>query len=180
MSVRHAVLATMSAQGEALKGRTLLQKKLYFLGLLSGEDFGFSPHYYGPYSESAAEQTEALVAAGFVDEKLESFEDMSGPFGEPVRYDYTLSMSGKEIIERRKDILHSYKEPLQLINGHPIANDVKLLAAAAKVYFIVADQGGASVQEIQQAATSLGWRIKSRQIKAVVDYLTHLDLVTTH
>ena len=167
MSVRHAVLATIHAQDGVVKGRTLLQKKLYFLGDLSDEDYGFSPHYYGPYSELVAQQVEALakMSAGFIDEGVVGLAGTGGPFGERVRYDLGLSTAGKKVLRKRKDILSPYQDHLDRINGHSIANNVKLMSAAAKAHFIVTEHGPATVKDIQQRALGLGWRVSRDQIQ---------------
>ena len=49
MGVMDAILAAIhGAAEERISGRTLLQKKLYFLSVLNQEAFGYRPHYYGP------------------------------------------------------------------------------------------------------------------------------------
>ncbi len=62
-------LALYSLGGE-IKGRTKLQKTIYFLAITSGADpheFGFGPHFYGPYSEEVADAVDRLKSLGFVD-----------------------------------------------------------------------------------------------------------------
>ena len=46
MSIKDALLATIGSKECGIRGRTLLQKRMYFLAVLVGEDFLFSPHYY--------------------------------------------------------------------------------------------------------------------------------------
>ena len=41
------LLVVKGAGENGLQGRTLLQKKIYFLSELMGVDLGFSAHYYG-------------------------------------------------------------------------------------------------------------------------------------
>jgi uncharacterized protein YwgA len=51
VSIKVAIVAALDAEPKrVMRGRTLLQKKLYFVSALSREDFGYEPHYYGPYS----------------------------------------------------------------------------------------------------------------------------------
>ena len=103
-------------------------------------------------SELVAQQVEALAGTG-------------GPFGERVRYDLGLSTAGKKVLRKRKDILSPYQDHLDRINGHSIANNVKLMSTAAKAHFIVTEHGPATVKDIQQRALGLGWRVSRDQIQ---------------
>ena len=75
MSTIDAILATLAVKrseddtaSKAVQGRTLLQKRIYFLSVLANEDFGFRPHYYGPYSSHVSTSLSALVEADLVEE----------------------------------------------------------------------------------------------------------------
>ena len=82
MGVMDAILATINSAGERrISGRTLLQKKLYFLSVLNQEAFGYRPHYYGPYSQLVADNVGALCQAGFLKEEVETFPESIGGFG---------------------------------------------------------------------------------------------------
>ena len=55
MHIIDILILVVKSEGEnGLRGRTLLQKKIYFLSELMDVDLGFSPHYYGPYSSYVA------------------------------------------------------------------------------------------------------------------------------
>jgi hypothetical protein len=47
MNVSDALLFAYDALGGAIRGKTTLQKKIYFLGIMLNEDFGYGAHYYG-------------------------------------------------------------------------------------------------------------------------------------
>ncbi len=65
MSLIDAVLATMAVENNhTIDGRTLLQKKLYFLGVLCKEEFGDEAYFYGPYSSEVSANLETPVGAG--------------------------------------------------------------------------------------------------------------------
>ena len=69
MGVMDAILATIQGAEEEegrkrISGRTLLQKKLYFLSVLNQEAFGYRPHYYGPYSQLVADNVGSTVPGG--------------------------------------------------------------------------------------------------------------------
>ena len=95
MGIKDAILATIGSS-EIIRGRTLLQKKLYFLSVLSSERFDFAPHYYGPYSPEITDHLGALNQAGLVQE-TPVFSGSIGPFRENRRYDYCLTEGGKEV-----------------------------------------------------------------------------------
>lgn len=50
------LLVIKGEKDDELRGRTLLQKKLYFLSVMMEHDLGFTDHYYGPYSSYVAGQ----------------------------------------------------------------------------------------------------------------------------
>ena len=178
MSIKDALLAAIGSEEDGIQGRTLLQKKMYFLSVLIKENFRFTPYYYGPYSSMVADRLGALKEAAFVSEHPERY-DASGPFGELRRFDYRLTPAGKQVVDRNSEDLKVYTEALEEINDHPIAKDTRLLSVAAKVHFIVSEHGRATVEKVQQRAKELGWKVSTAEIDQVVNYLKHLDLVAT-
>ena len=69
MHIQDLILLIVANQDEGdLQGRTILQKKLYFLSVLNKSDhctdLVFRPHYYGPYSSEVAENLDILVSSG--------------------------------------------------------------------------------------------------------------------
>ena len=97
-----------------------------------------------------------------------------------VRYDYRLSKSGKDVIKGRPEIVSPYKEYLDKIHDSGISACLKTVSIAAKVHFIVSDQGKATVDQIQEMAGSLGWDISEDSVNRVVEYLKQLELVKAH
>ena len=176
MNIKYAILAVIGSSDEGIRGRTLLQKKMYFLGVLVKEDLQFAPYYYGPYSSTVSDHLGALREAGFVSERVEAYSDSQGVFGEFRRFDYALTKPGRKVVELRSNALSVYKEHLVKINSHSLSDDPKLLSIAAKVHFIVHEHGRASVLKIRSRARELGWNLSSSQIEKVVDYLKHLGL----
>ena len=71
------LLVIESENNKSLRGRTTLQKKLYFLSVLEETDLGFGPHYYGPYSSLVAENLDILVSARFLKRNNRNF--FNGP-----------------------------------------------------------------------------------------------------
>ena len=88
------VVGSEEGSGKSFRGRTILQKKLYFLSVLNRQhDLGFRPHYYGPYSRLVAENLDILVYARFLKEVTETFPTDRNIFGEIRRHTYSLDRS---------------------------------------------------------------------------------------
>src|SRR5688572_30485443 len=94
------VLLAYKAFGGSIKGKTMLQKRMYFLSVMLGVDLGYGPHYYGPYSAAVAAANADLKGVGFLGER-------SSPWGfdhrgfEMARYDYELTEAGQRVAERK-------------------------------------------------------------------------------
>ncbi|MXY21962.1 MAG: hypothetical protein F4Y49_11585 [Dehalococcoidia bacterium] len=175
MSVNDAILAILA--DESTHGRTMLQKKMYFLSVLANENFGFRPHFFGPYSSQVSTSLSALGEADFVKETRMGY-GIPTNFGEMSRYDYDLSDSGKEVVGNRPEIKSRYSEYLDRINDSGVASDINTISIAAKVHFILSDQGEATSSQITEQAESLGWNVSGRDIRRVVQSLESLGLVT--
>ncbi len=174
------LLVIESEEDENLQGRTLLQKKLYFLSVLKDIDLGFGPHYYGPYSSLVAENLDILVSARFLNEVTETFETDRNIFGEIRRHTYYLTPDGDIIMaEVKKEAEYmDWKEALDTLNNQPLANDFNMLSIAAKVYYIVNRQGRATTEQIQEVAKEYDWNIDDSQIENVRSFLENLSLIS--
>ena len=176
MSVKDAIVAVLD-DGPA-QGRTMLQKKIYFLSVLAEEDFGFGPHYFGPYSPTVSASLSALVEANFIEESREGF-GVPTEFGEMTRFDYKLSKSGQKVVARNPAIRNRYRNQLGEIEKSGVAWDINTISIAAKVHFIVSGQGETTIAQIKGEAQSLGWEIPEKSVKRVVAYLKKLGLVVS-
>ena len=95
MHIQDLILLVIgNEEDKSLQGRTILQKKLYFLSVLKGIELGFGPHYYGPYSSWVAENLDILVSARFLKEVTETFPTDQNIFGEIRRHTYSLTPDG--------------------------------------------------------------------------------------
>lgn len=94
-----------------IKSRIRLQKLICLVQYENKENpplsFEFKSYYYGPYSESLREETDALVRIGLLNEELK-YRD-NGP-GCPPSYFYVYSLT-----DRGKDFLKINKEDLREI-----------------------------------------------------------------
>ena len=178
MTIHDAILAVVKAQHpSSIHGRTRFQKKMYFLSVLSDEYFGFRPHFYGPYSSAVSTSLSATIEAGFIDETRVGHGVIT-PLGELIRYDYCLNESGEEVIEHRPEIVEPYLPLLSKINESGVDLDINTISIAAKVHFILSDQGESTSEQIRDEANDLGWNFSPQSIDRAVKYLEHLDLVT--
>ena len=182
MHIHDLILLVIENEGEkGLRGRTLLQKKLYFLSVLKSVDLGFCPHYYGPYSSWIAENLDILVSVGFIKEITETFSTDRNIFGEIRRHTYSLTDDGRIIWDdiQKEGEIQSWQELLGRINSQPLANDFNQLSIAAKVHYIVNAKGGATTEQVRQTAQAYGWKIIEPDIENVLSFLEELSLIST-
>ena len=180
MHIQDLILLVIGSEENGIRGRTLLQKKLYFLSKLKGVDHGFRPHYYGPYSSLVAENLDILVSARFLNEVTETFETDQNIFGEIRRHTYYLTPDGDTVMEeiRKEDEYANWKQALDTLNSHPVARDFNTLSIAAKVYYIVNRQGRSTTEQIQEVAKEYDWDIDDSQIENVRSFLEDLSLIS--
>ena len=179
MSIKVAIIATVAAEPKhVMLGRTLLQKKLYFVAVLTREDFGYGPYFYGPYSSVVSAELGALQAAGFVEESSKPLGGVN-EFGDVRRYDYGLGEGYELFLTRHPDDAARYQAALDRINDGRVSQDARLLSIAAKVHLILSDHGGAPTQEIREEAKALGWQLSESDIKRVREYLRGFEAAGT-
>ena len=150
MHIQDLILLVIgNEKGQSLQGRTLLQKKLYFLSVLGRTDFGFGPHYYGPYSSWVAENLDILVSARFLKEVTETFSTDRNIFGEIRRHTYSLTSDSEDVMSEieQEDEYTDWKQRLDTLNSHSLASDFNTLSIAAKVYYIVSRQESATPEQ---------------------------------
>ena len=95
MNATDFVLALIDAFDGHVEGRSLLQKRAYFISLLAGINFhlGFVTHYYGPYSAVVDDSLNRLRTSGFLKET--ELEPRTTPTGFKIRrHDYKLTPEG--------------------------------------------------------------------------------------
>ncbi len=170
-----------------LRGRTTLQKKLYFLSVLNETNLGFRPHYYGPYSSEVAENLDTLVSTGFLKEVTETLVSETSTvsrdrniFGEIRRHTYSLTPDGKTVMKEieQEDGYMEWVKALNLLNRKLSNNYFNTLSIAAKVYYIVNQQGSATREQIRNIAEKYGWNINHSQIEKVLSLLENLTLIS--
>mgnify|MGYP001596263337 CR=1 FL=1 len=181
LDLRYLVLALVGySEEQKLMGRTLLQKRAYFINKFLKLGVPFEPYYYGPYSEKLASATDSLVAEGFLEETSESFPFSSVDIFEHHRYTYTLTPAGREIldiIEKENPVFSRIKGTSRQVE-EKAGCDYQCLSIAAKVFHLLEnEQREMLVSEICEAAKSLRWQISKEQIDSAAKFLIDMNLI---
>jgi len=170
------------ALDKEIRGKTKLQKTMYFLGVLTDkvEELGYRAHYYGPYSDEVADAVGRLTALGFVDQNIAGGGAVNEFGFEVARYDYRLNDDGCTIAEHKakqhpKDMrdLHDAAKKLKSA-GDP---DYVELSVAAKTYFMLETKGRATMAELAKQARRFGWTVSEDEVRRAGEYLSRLGLV---
>lgn len=176
------LLCLIDASGGTIRGRTLLQKRAFFVTQLIGEDFGlkFDAHYYGPYSSTVEGTATQLNNLGFLQESNTGFGVLSDGF-EVRRYDYSLTEDGKFIVGRLRET-PEYRRISDATHRILAAGDPNYmeLSIAAKAYFILKKKEGKgmSVGELIKEAEKYSWNIPPQSLKRAVAFLATIDLAS--
>lgn len=184
MNTRDFVFLAFKAFGGKLQGKTAIQKKLYFLGFLTGmsEHLGYLAHYYGPYSAEVSDAIGEMKSLGFLEESVAGFGFNRTGF-EVCRYDYKLKPDGQHIANRKakeySDDWEKIQSTAKLIQEASKQVDYMELSIAAKAFYLLTERGGeASDKDIVKLAPSFGWSIKPAEIQKAYKFLEKLKLVT--
>jgi len=180
LSPRAVLLIALEAMGGDVHGRTLLQKRMYFVGELLGEDLGFRSHFYGPYSSLIHSEAVQASTLGLL---LET--SSTGPCipCESRRVDYVLSDSGRDTAKRAEAMQTSEAEDIRKAVNRLMeacgSLDGASLSIAAKVHYILtrSSDGPMTPEEIRQKAKMLRWDVPEEKVIAGVDSLLALNLV---
>ena len=182
MNVSDALLFAYDALGGAIRGKTTLQKKMYFLGIMLNEDFGYGPHYYGPYSASVAAANQELKSLGYLSETKASAGGVNALGFEVARRDFSLTADGRDVVEQKKTRMREDWERLkwaaQRLERAGTLNYMEI-SIAAKAYFLLEQQGKpARPGELANLANNFGWTITAGEVEKATDFLAGLQLAT--
>jgi hypothetical protein len=182
MNAQDFVLSLIAGFGGRIQGRTLLQKRAYFVAQLSGVsiDLGYDAHYYGPYSAIVDNSIVRLKSLGFLVEENIGFGVVSGGF-EIKRYDYRVTEDGKRILASlltKDDYKRVERACIVILEaGDP---NYFVLSVAAKADFILGKRRKAMTRiEIIREAEKFDWDIQEGSLKGAVDFLEKLGMVHT-
>ena len=179
--VRDVLLLAYKAFDGTMKGKTLLQKRVYFLSVVLDMGLGYDAHYYGPYSEDISNANSELKAFGYVSESSSRFGvDLKG--FEMARYDYKLTDDGERLAERRAEQFRSLWQRID--NAAKVLKeagnlDYMELSIAAKAYFVLIRlKGKATLEDIAGMLPKFGWSVSTEDLAKATAFLAKANLVT--
>jgi uncharacterized protein YwgA len=174
------LLCLLDASGGRIQGRTLLQKRAFFVTELIGNDFGlrFDAHYYGPYSATVEGTTTQLKNLGFLQESSTGFGTVKDGF-EVRRYNYSLTDDGEQLLGRLRDVpeYNIIKNATRRVIDAGDPNYVEL-SIAAKAYFLLKKKEGGkmTMSELVQQAEKYNWNISPDSVDKAVRFLSAVGL----
>lgn len=153
-----------AAKQKSWVGRTLLQKSAYFVNVFRHVGIDYRPHYFGPYSDELAASLNSAVAIGLVREMCEALPSRSEHPFESVRYEYTLTDAGKEVL--KSNLKGLGEAEVKGICGtirtiFDASDDYQSLSVAAKVYHILnkGPEQKWGTKQVEEQANQLGWKL---------------------
>jgi hypothetical protein len=163
---------TFLAVGGEIRGRTKVQKTVYFLGVLSD---------FLPYSDAISEALIILKAREFLAESVHSAGAIGSRGFEIARHDFRLTEEGRKIAEQKakanpvvwrkmQDVAARFKKAGD--------TDYMRMSVASKTYFMLQKAGKpASPKQLSESAKELGWEATAEDIKESISFLEKLGLV---
>jgi len=178
--VRDVLLLAYRAFDGSMKGKTLLQKRIYFLSVMLGKELGYDAHYYGPYSEEVASANTELKS-------LRYLAEMTSPFGvdqrgfEMARYDYKLTDAGNRLADKKAARMPRMKAEIEKA-AKVITDagnlDYMELSIAAKAYYVLTKLNGkATKEDIAGMLPKFGWNVTTEQLEKATEFLERSHLV---
>lgn len=181
MLARDVLLLAYRAFGGDMRGKTLLQKRVYFLSVMLGIDLGYDAHYYGPYSEQIANQNSELKSLGYISESSSAWGYDPRGF-EMARHDFALTDVGSRMADRKADqnpaLWKQIREAAAVVKkGGDL--DYMELSIAAKAYYVLNKLNGkATLEDIAAMLPKFGWTVSDKQLERATDFLAKVDLIT--
>ncbi|CFX11685.1 Uncharacterized [Syntrophomonas zehnderi OL-4] len=181
MKASEVFLLMLGEAGGTMRGKTLIQKKAYFLNVLLDLGLPYNPHYYGPYSPELDNSIGKCKALGLVEQNTVGF-GVDGETGfEKKRFDYKLTADGEEVLrdlEKRKP--EEYREIKDCLKKLSLAGDEDYvsLSIAAKTYHILKESDtDIRSDEVANEAKQLGWEISQSSIDKAVGFLSKMGMI---
>ena len=170
------ICLTLEANGGQIRGRTAIQKLIYFETQKIPE-LSIEPHvayFYGPFNRQVAQGLETLVHLDVLSETR---------LRKGNSYEYTLLDKGipvtKQLIEDNERIYKKIKNIIQTCREYCGLNP-NPLSFAAKTHYMLTKQEckkGMTKKEAVSMAKEFGWNITEDDVKFGTDLLHQLGLV---
>jgi uncharacterized protein YwgA len=177
------ILLIIDASGGRLHGKTLLQKRAFFLSQFFDLPAGFHAHFYGPYSPMIDATVGRLKALSLIEERSEGFGRADRVGFEWRRYEFALTEDGRKVLTayelQSPEPIREVREYLQRMERAGDNGNYVNLSIAAKTFFILKrERKSMAREEIQEVAKRLGWNIEPRQIEEASEFLERMGLVS--
>ena len=181
MLARDILVLTYKAFDGDMRGKTLLQKRVYFLSVKLSVDMGYEAHYYGPYSEQVATLNSELKSLGYISESSSAWGYNQQGF-EMARYNFRLTELGTRLADRKAE-----NQPELWKNIQTAASVVKQagdldymgLSIAAKAYYVLRKLNGkATLGDIAGMLPKFGWSVTEKQLDEATDFLEKANLIS--
>jgi uncharacterized protein YwgA len=179
MNIPHCILLlARNGDEKGVKGRTLFQKRMFFLAELLEEEIGFRAHYYGPYSSAVATDLDRMVMTGFLSEETKIIAPSGNPFEDVRCYTYRLTEDGKAVVESWTSEMERVETVLKKLERHPIWNDLKRLVIAAKLQYLrKVSAEELTWEDLTQKAQEYRWEITEEDIETSLQFLKDIGLL---
>lgn len=179
--IRDVVLLAYRAFGGSIKGKTMLQKRVYFLSVFLNADLGYEAHYYGPYSEEVATVNLEMKSLGYLSESVAGWGVDQRGF-ELSRYDYKLTEAGARAAEKKVAVdpeLWKRIEAAAKVVNEAGNLDYMELSIAAKAYYILTQiNNKATLDEIAKMLPKFGWKVSTEELGKATTFLQKVNLIT--
>jgi len=181
MNTRDFVTLAYEAFGGRIEGKTVLQKRIYFLNVMVNGRISFKAHYYGPYSQEVTNANSELIDLGYVQRSISSIGAISSQGFEIARHDFQLTNDGKSITARKKADYSAEWDKIntaakKILNAGDV--DYMILSAAAKAHFINGGGKKLNKKQIQKLAKNFGWTVSEKDLEKAEDFLKKIDLAS--
>jgi len=180
-SIRDVLLLAYRAFGGTIKGKTMLQKRVYFLSVFLNTDLGYEAHYYGPYSEGVATTNLEMKSLGYLSESVAGWGVDQRGF-EMSRHDYQLTDAGARVANRKAALqteLWTRIETAAKVVNEAGNLDYMELSIAAKAYYILTEMNHkATLEEIAKMLPKFGWKVDKEELQKATEFLQKVRLVT--
>lgn len=181
MELDKLILVLLDLSDGCIKGKTLLQKRSYFMSILLEKPVGFKAHYYGPYSPQVDEALAKMKSLDFIEEQFHGYGMTDNDGFEVKRFDYVLTQDGKTIVDRHidnnKDEFNRIKEVYKRLQYAGDINDHVSLSIAAKIHYISSKNDSIlTKEEIEKKAKNLGWNFTQQQFEKANQFLENLGI----
>jgi uncharacterized protein YwgA len=174
------VLAYKAFEGD-MRGKTLLQKRVYFLSVMLGIDMGYEAHYYGPYSEKVATLNSELKSLGCVSESSSAWGYDQRGF-EMARHDFRLTELGARLADRKAagqaQLWDQIQKAASVVRKAGDLDYMELSIAAKAFYVLTKLNGKATLEAIAGMLPKFGWSVSEKQLERATHFLAKADLIT--